>query len=85
MTDMPDDVPYLRVRAANETGRKLLRQMRDGGAPVLTKAADVSALGEAAEQLFTAEAGRTDLYALSRPDLGQSTCGSDWRASPIML
>ena len=71
--------------AAGERGRELLRQMRDGGAPILTKAADVSALGEAAEQLFTAEAGRTDLYALCRPDLGQSTCGSDWRASPIML
>ena len=85
MADTPADVPYLRVLAANETGRKLLRQMRDGGAPVLTKAADVSALGEAAQQLFTAEAGRTDLYALCRPDLGQSTCGSDWRASPIML
>lgn len=85
MKETPDDVPYLRVLAANETGRKLLRQMRDGGAPVLTKAADVSALGEAAEQLFTAEAGRTDLYALTRPDLGQSICGSDWRASPIML
>lgn len=85
MTDMPDDVPYLRVLAANETGRKLLRQMRDGGAPVLTKAADVPALGEAAEQLFTAEAGRTDLYTLCRPDLTQSACGSDWRATPIML
>ena len=85
MQETPDDVPYLRVLAANATGRQLLRQMRDGGAPVLTKAADVARLGEAAEQLFTAEAARTDLYALCRPDLGQSTCGSDWRASPIML
>ena len=85
MQETPDDVPYLRVLAANAIGRQLLRQMRDGGAPVLTKAADVARLGEAAEQLFTAEAARTDLYALTRPDLGQSTCGSDWRASPIML
>ena len=85
MQETPDDVPYLRVLAANAIGRQLLRRMRDGGAPVLTKAADVAALGEAAEQLFTAEAAHTDLYALCRPDLGQSTCGSDWRASPIML
>ena len=85
LQETPDDVPYLRVLAAGDTGRKLLRQMRDGGAPVLTKAADVSQLGEAAEKLFTAEADRTDLYALCRPDLGQSTCGSDWRSTPIML
>ena len=85
LQETPDDVPYLRVLAAGDTGRKLLRQMRDGGAAVLTKAADVSQLGEAAEKLFTAEADRTDLYALCRPDLGQSTCGSDWRSTPIML
>jgi len=85
MKEVPADVPYLRVLAANETGRKLLRKMRDGGAPVLTKAADVAALGAEAEALFTTEALRTDLYTLSFPDLAQSACGRDWRVTPIML
>ena len=34
----------MRVLAANETGRALLRQMRRGGVPVLTKPADAAAL-----------------------------------------
>ena len=80
-----DEPPYLRVLAANERGRKLLRQMRDGGAPVLTKAADVSALGAAAEELLHAEATRYDLYTLAYPQLANSVCGRDYRTSPIML
>ena len=85
MEEVPDTVPYLRVLAANDTGRALLRKMRDGGAPVLTKAADVAALGAAAEELLRAEAVRTDLYALAFPDLSQSTCGGEWRITPVML
>ena len=85
LEEVPNHVPYLRVLAANETGRKLLRQMRDGGAPVLTKAADVAALGSAAEALLRAEAVRTDLYTLAFPALCQSTCGREWRTTPVML
>lgn len=78
-------IPYLRVLAANERGRALLRQMRDGGAPVLTKPADVGALGQEAETLFADESRRADLCALACPDLGQSACGQDWRKSPVMV
>ena len=85
MKEIPDHVPYLRVLAAHATGRKLLRQMRDAGAPVLTKAADVSRLGAAAEELLRREALWTDLYTLTYPDLAHSACGAEWRASPIML
>ena len=85
LEEVPNHVPYLRVLAANETGRKLLRQMRDNGASVLTRGADVAALGTEAEILFTREAQRSDLYALSFPDLQQSACGRDWRLTPVML
>ena len=85
MQDVPDRVPYLRVLAANAAGRQLLRKMRDNGAPVLTKGADVSALGAAAEELFAREAARTDLYTLAFPDLHESVCGRDWRTTPVML
>ena len=79
-----ETVPYARVLAANETGRALLRQMRRAGRPVLTKAADVAALGLSAEALFRREAAYTDLYTLAYDDLPQSRPGSDWRLTPVM-
>ena len=54
-------------------------------APVLTKPADVSRLGQTAQDLFTREAGWTDLYTLAYPDLSQSACGADWRATPWIM
>ena len=80
----PETVPYARVLAANETGRALLRQMRRAEQPVLTRAADVAALGSAAAELFRREAAYTDLYTLTYDDLTQSHPGSDWRLTPIM-
>ena len=80
----PEPVPYARVLAANEPGRALLRQLRKAGAPVLTKAADVAALGSGAEALFRREAGYTDLYTLAYTDLAQAVPGSDWRLTPMM-
>ena len=39
--DVPPEVPYLRVLACNERGRKLLKTIKKtGSAPVLTKSAD---------------------------------------------
>ena len=85
MDAIPSRPPYLRVLAANETGRQLLRQMQKQGAKVLTKPADVAQLGEEAEKLFAAESRWTDLYTLAYPSLKESVCGSDWRYQPIML
>ena len=78
-------IPYLRVLAANERGRDLLRQMQRQGAPVLTRPGDVSRLGPAAETLFRREALWTDLYVLTYPQSSRSVCGSDWRTNPILL
>ena len=79
-----EDIPYVRILAATEAGRKLLRQMQDAGVPVLTKAADVGRLGPSAEALFTREARRTDVYALACPG-SPLPCGSDWRRTPMMI
>ena len=78
----PERVPYLRVLAATAAGRAHLRCLRDAGAPVLTKPADVPALGPAAEELFTLESRCTDLYVLARPDLSQAAPGQDYRTTP---
>lgn len=79
-----EDIPYVRILAATEAGRKLLRQMQGAGVPVLTKAADVGRLGPSAEALFTREARRTDVYALACPG-SPLPCGSDWRRTPTMI
>ena len=80
----PAEIPYIRVLAATEAGRKLLRQMQHSGVPVLTKAADVGRLGPAAQALFTREARRTDVFALACP-INPSVCGEDWRHTSVMV
>lgn len=80
----PAEIPYIRVLAATEAGRKLLRQMQHSGVPVLTKAADVGRLGPAAQAIFTREARRTDVFALACP-INPSVCGEDWRHTPVMV
>lgn len=82
---VPERVPYLRVLAANGTGRALLRKMRDSGAPVLTKAADVAKLGTEAEALFRREAMYTDCYTLAYAAREQSLPDSDWRLTPVVV
>ena len=84
--DFPETVPYLRVLAANETGRALLARMRKTAAvPVLTKPADVRQLSPAAQALFALEVRATDLYALAYPDLSAAAGGSEWRTGPVMI
>ena len=77
-----DAPPYLRVLAANERGRQLLRQMQDRGVPVLTKTADVAALGADARYLMECESRWTDLHGLCRENI--PPCGEEWRSSPVM-
>ena len=81
--DVPAQLPYLRVLAANETGRALLRQMRDSGVPVLTKPADAAALGDAAASLLALESRCADLRALACPHAERP--GGDMRAAPLMI
>lgn len=83
LREEPEEPPYLRLLAASRGGCALLRQMRE--VPVLTKPADVGKLGHQARELFTRESGWTDLYMLAYPDLAQSGCGADWRATPWIM
>ena len=84
LPEPPEELPYLRVLAANDVGRQLLRRMRDAGAPVLTKPADAAALGPAAQALMAVESRCTDLYVLSRPDPAQTGPGQELRSVPVM-
>ena len=84
--DFPAEVPYLRVLAANGTGRTLLARMREtASVPVLTKPADVRLLSPEAQALFDLEARATDLYTLAYPDLSAAGGGQEWREGPVIL
>ena len=84
--DFPAEVLYLRVLAANGTGRALLARMREtASVPILTKPADVRLLSPEAQALFALEARATDLYTLAYPDLSAARGGMEWREGPVIL
>ena len=86
IADVPAEVPYLRVLAANETGCRLLAQMRrTAPVPVLTKPAQVRRLGPEARRLFELEVRATDLYTLAYPRLEAAEGGAEWREGPAIL
>ena len=79
-------VPYLRVLAMNDTGKRLLREMRERATlPVLVRPAGVRKLSADARRLMEMEARATDLYALAYPDLAQGAGGSEWRTDPVIV
>ena len=70
--------PYLRVLAANEQGRGLLREMRAAATlPVITKPAEGRDFPD-----FRLTAAAHDLYVLALPD---KRPGMDWRTTPTMI
>lgn len=84
--DFPEKVPYLRVLAANETGRMLLARMRKtASVPVLTKPNHVRRMDGDAQALFALESRAADLYALAYPDLSAAAGGSIWKEGPVII
>lgn len=84
--DFPRKIPYLRVLAANATGRSLLARMQKCAAvPILTKPADVRILNDEARRTFALEARSTDLYTLAYPNLDAARGSAEWRISPAIL
>lgn len=78
--------PYLRVLAANETGRGLLHAMKNtANLPILTKPAAANELSTEAKRIFELTSAAHDFYMLcSRIPVSRAP-GSDYRTSPIML
>lgn len=74
-------VQYARVLAANETGRRILRQIKNTGAvEVVTKTADYTKLHT--DPVFQKDILATDIYALCVP--GDRLPGWDYRKSPVV-
>lgn len=82
--DRPTVPPYLRVLAAGERGRAVLRNMRETATlPILTKPAHVRRLDEVCRRSFDLEARCTDLYGLCLPRIPPG--GREWREGPAIL
>lgn len=84
LSDRPEQPPYLRVLGFNETGRTLLKEMKERSTlPIITKPAHVQELDDEAQRLFELESRCTDLYSLFFPTMPPP--GREWRTSPVIL
>ncbi|MCR5842428.1 MAG: nucleotidyltransferase family protein [Oscillospiraceae bacterium] len=78
--------PCLRILAADEKGRALLRERgADSPIPVLTRPAAVRALGGRAERIFTIGADAHNLYSLGQMSWAGMHPDADWRRNPIIV
>lgn len=72
---------YIRVLGMNDSGRELLRKMKDTAAlPIIIKPADY-----AGDPIFNINAKAEDIFALCSSDTAKRIGGSDLRTTPIIL
>ena len=82
-----EEPPYLRVLAANERGRRWLKELgkAEPELPLLTKPADAPTLGEKPAEAMALSSRIHDLVALAYRDGADRVCGMDYRISPRIL
>lgn len=84
--DEPVCAAYIRVLAANETGRGILRDMQSRATlPIITKPAAAKQLSGAAQRMMNLEAAATDFYNLGFDETELRRGGAEWRTSPHMM
>jgi len=82
----PETPPYIKILAANDTGRGLIRQMTETAAiPVISRPGQVRQLGSRENQIAEMESAVTDLQALCFQGVDQQRGGSEWREMPWFL
>jgi len=79
------EVPYIRVLAANERGRAVLKEAAERASkPIITKPAAVKKLDSLAQKIFAIEDGAANLYCLGYSAIEERRPSSEWRATPYM-
>lgn len=81
--DLDLSVPYIRISGFNKNGAELIKAAKQTAVlPVISKPADLSALGEAAQRVFSLECTAGDIYALctENPDV----CGTEKSLRPVI-
>ena len=82
--DVISSVPYIKVLAANERGREVLKKAGDTSAlPVIMKSSDVKKLGADAKRIYSLEINATDIFSLSSETI--LPCGAEQINSSLML
>lgn len=75
-------VPYIRVTGFNSKGAEILRAVKGKTKlPLITKAADVSALGNEAKRIFETECSAGDVYSLCLSSV--LPCGKEKEYIPV--
>ncbi len=84
--DVRQPPPYIRVLALNNTGRLLLRGIKERASlPVITKPSAAKSLGGPARTMFMKGSDATDLYVLAYPGPENRSGGQEWTTSPYVL
>lgn len=82
--DLKTPVPYIRVTGFNSKGAELIKKSKKtAGLPVITKAADIAALGDDAQRIFSAECMAGNIYSLCFD--GLKACGEEKSIRPVIL
>ncbi len=72
---------YIRVLGMNESGRQLLRDMKEKATlPIIIKPADYKG-----DTIFNLNARAEDIFSLCAPDKSQRTGGNDMRMTPVVM
>ncbi len=82
--DLAIPVPYIRVTGFNEKGAELVRKSKETAQlPVITKAADIAALDENAQRIFSLECSAGNVFALCFDEI--HPCGNEKKFKPIII
>lgn len=82
--DVLAPVPYVRVLGFNKNGAELLKKAKEKATlPVVTKSADIKALGKSAQHVFALECKARDLFSLALPVA--DICGKEMTDKIIVL
>lgn len=77
-------IPYLRVLAFNETGRSLLKEMKNAATlPIITKPAALHTLNHFASRVAQLESNATDVRSLTCQTV--KPAGQDYSSTPLYL
>lgn len=81
--DLDLAVPYIRISGFNKKGAELIKAAKETAVlPVISKPADLSRLGEAAQRIFYLECTAGDIYALCTEN--PAVCGTEKSLRPVI-
>lgn len=82
--DLALPVPYIRITGFNKKGVELIKKAKcSAKMPIITKAADIAALGNDAQRIFSLECTAGNIYALCFKE--PLPCGTEKKFKPVII